>query len=60
MPTVFLKLFANFGPKMTNSTMLGLVTSLKMMMLVVGVLNFTINAPFSGNHNVRCRFVFES
>ena len=27
------------GPKMTNSTMLGSVTSLKMMMMVVGVLN---------------------
>ena len=32
-------MFANFGPKKTNSTMLGSVTSLKMMM-VVGVLNF--------------------
>ena len=26
----------------TNSTMMGLVTSLKMMMVVVGVLNFSI------------------
>ena len=34
-------IFANFGPKKTNSTMLGLVTSLKMMM-VVGVLNFAV------------------
>ena len=30
------------GPKMTNSTTLGLVTSLKMMMMVVGVLNFAV------------------
>ena len=34
-------IFANFGPKKSNSTMLGLVTSLKMMM-VVGVLNFAV------------------
>ena len=34
-------IFANFGPKKTNSTMLGLVTNLKMMM-VVGVLNFAV------------------
>ena len=42
---------ANFGPEMTNSTMLGLVTSLKMMMMVVGVLNFAVpqSAPPSEN-----------
>ena len=35
-------ILANFGPKMTTFTMLGLVTSLKMMMMVVGVLNFAV------------------
>ena len=39
------------GPKMTNSTTLGLVTSLKMMMMVVGVLNFAApqSSPTSEN-----------
>ena len=46
-------IFANFGPKKTNSTMLGLVTSLQMIM-VVGVLNLTVlqSAPPNGlNHS---------
>ena len=44
-------ILANDGPKMTNSTTLGLVTSLKMMMMVVGVLNFADpqNTPPSEN-----------
>ena len=35
-------IFSNFGPGMTNSTMVGLVTSLMMMMMAVGVLNFAV------------------
>ena len=45
---------ANFGPKMTHSSMLGLVTSLKMMMTVVGALNFSVpqTTPPSRNFTI--------
>ena len=43
--------FANFGPKMTNSTTIGLGDQLEDDMMVVGVLNFAVpqSAPPSGN-----------
>ena len=40
---------ANFESMKTTSTMLGLVTSLKMMMMVVGVLNFAALQIVSSN-----------
>ena len=53
-------ILAHFGPKMTNSTMLGLVTSLKMM-VVVGVLIFADpqSAPPSENLTIPCILVLQ-
>ena len=45
-------ILATDGPKMTNSTTLGLVTSLKMMMKVAGVLNFAFPQSTPPNETV--------
>ena len=51
--------FANLGPKMTNCTMLGLVTGLKMM-VVVGVLNFSIPQRIPSSENLAIPKILES
>ena len=45
-------------PKMTNSTTLGLVTSLKMMVMVVGVLNFAVAQGTPPSENVTIQRIF--
>ena len=47
-----------FGPKMTNSTTLGMVNILNMMMMVAGVLNFAVPQRTPSSENLAIQRFF--